>query len=69
MFDRTTYEVRDEDQQVCGEVRRIFDTQQGFMWRAWAIREDHTGYHETKLSLHDTPDDAGDEIRRYWGMT
>ena len=70
LYDGTkTHEVRDEDGELVGEVRRIYDAELGWMWRAWVIRDDHTGYHKTKLGLHDTVSDAEDEIRRYWGMT
>lgn len=68
MSDKTTYEVYDEDREVVGEVRRIHDAKLGWVWRAWGIHDGHTGYREIKLGLHHTPDNAEDEIRRYWGM-
>lgn len=65
-----SYAVRDEDGEVCGEVRRIHDAQRGWMWRSWAISGSdlHTDYRAVKLSLHDTVDEAEAEIDQYWGI-
>lgn len=64
-----TREVKDEDGELVGEVRRCHVADLGYMWRAWAFRNDFSYDHVwTKLELHDTPDGAENEIHRYWGM-